>query len=517
MKSLSQNQRSKLLSQYVDRLLSEGDRKLVEEILAHDADAAKELDQLKRIRDLLAGQKKLEPNPAFWTRLSATLDEHSEEENLLPFPRRYFPVAALGSVAGVLLIGLVVFQNRVSLYNFVTQKSRAVQSAYNEGILKGTILPLLAHVDNNQALEFSLLGTLPLDEKKELALKVDQNAPNGYQIKLGKAGQQPSTPISVREFCSEIAATDQQQQMIDSLVGMARRRIETSVLVGENKAIAIDPSLAQLNKEMVSNIAACLEPFQRVRFSRFLDKRNAPYSFVSKKFVPADPESIYIAMNRLRLSQKFMVFTPDTMTFAEIDAEMIRQARRSAEISKRVQEVDQRNLRMTEDLLRRFAERQPHTAPIPSMVPQPFEVWKDANEVGIQIDREVFGPGMDVRHSVVVPMPRRTRIYSYSSPTGHVEIGIYGDSVTPGEIMMDSAMTKFFARNNLSDYNLRMMDSIFTAMNMQFRTHPEALSFDRVFRSLEEARRRALDEQRQHQQQLEKDVRYKKAPAAHER
>ncbi len=515
MKSLSQNKKSKLLSQYLDGVLSEHDQKLVGEMLSHDTGAAKELEDMRRIRDLLVGQKKIEPNPAFWTRLSAALDQHPDEENLLPFPRKYTPVAALGTIVGVLLIGLVVFQNRVSLYNFVNQKSQAVQSAYEEGFLKGTILPLLANIDNSQALEFSLSGILPLDKKHELALKVDQNAPNGYQIKLGKAGQHKSKPISVKEFCSEIAATQQQQQVIDSLVGIARRKIETSVLVGENKTVAIDPSLAQLNKEMVSNIAACLEPFQRVRFNRFLDKRNAPYSFVSKKFVPANPESIFVAMNRIPSAHQFIVFTPDTMTFAHVDAEMIRRARRSAEFSKQMKEVDQRNLELTEELLRRFANRRSQNlAEVPA---PPFEVWKDANDVGIQIDRQVFGPGSEARHSVVVPMPRRLRTFTLSSPNAHVEISVFGDSVTAGEIAMDSAMTKFFNRNNLPEDNLRMMDSIFSSISLQFRTHPEALSFDSVFRSLEDARRRAFEEQKQHRLQLEKDVRYKKSAVPPER
>jgi hypothetical protein len=221
-------------------------------------------------------------------------------------------------------------------------------------------------------------------------------------------------------------------------------------------------------------------------------------------------------MNRTSSAQKFMVFTPDTMTIEHIDAEMIREVQRSAEISKRMQEVEMRNLAMAEELLRRFADRQPHSEGLPSVAPQPFGVWKDANEVGIQIGRDVFGPNTERRHSVVVPMPRRLRTYSFSSPTAHIEIGIYGDSITPGEIVMDSAMTRFFNHSNLPEYNLRMMDSIFSTINSQFRMHPEALSFDSVFRTLEGARRKAFEEQRQHQQQLQRDVRYKKPPVAHE-
>lgn len=506
MESLSHHNTSTLLSQYLDGVLTDVDRKRVEDLIGRDPIVMKEFNQLKRIRSLLSEQRKLEPNPAFWTRLSTSVREHPEEDNLLPFSRKYFPTAAFGSVIGIFLIGLVIFQNRMSLLHFVTQKSQMVQSVYEEGILKGSILPLLAHIDNNQVLQFSLLGVLPLDAKQEMALKVDQNAANGYQIKIGKTVERKAKPISVKEFYAEIQATKQQQDVIDSLVGLARKRMESSMLVGENEAVAIDPALAQLNRVMVSNIAACLEPFQRVRFGRFLEKRDAPYSFVSKKFLPANPESIYVEMGRIPSGRKFMVFTPDTMTFSHIDAEMIRQAQRSAEVSVRIQGVEQRNLEVTENLLRRFAERRIATDNMPVPPPRSFEVWKDANNVGIQIGGEIYEPRFEVRQPVVVPMPRRIRTYSMTSPTSHFEFGIYGDSVTAGEIMIDSAMTKFFKRNTPVEYNLRMMDSIFSVMNSQFQTHPGMFSLDSVLRTFEDARRRVFEENKKHQQDLQKEV-----------
>ncbi len=506
MNRLSQHSIDALLNEYLDGTLSDAERKIAQELIATDTAVSLELDRLKRMRELLAGQKKIEPNFAFWTRLSSKLSEQNEAENLLPFPRRHFPTAVLASFVGIFLIGSVIYENRMSLLHFVTQKSQMVQTVYEEGIMKGSILPLLAHIDNNQVLQFSLLGVLPLDAKQGTSLNIDQNATNGYQIKLGKTLSGKAKPITVKDFYAEIQATDQQKDVIDSLFGLARRRIESSVLVSENNAVAIDPGLAQLNRVMVSNIAASLEPFQRVRFGRFLERKDAPYTFVSKKFVPANPESIYVEMNRVPANRRFVVVTADSLTYAHFDVEALRHIQHSAEKSVQIAGIAQKNLEMTERLLRRFAVREPRPDNMPQMVAQPFEIWKDENAVGIRFQRDDNEPRWEIRQRVVVPVQRHMRTFSVPSAGGSLEFGIYGDSVTAGEVMIDSAIGRFFNRNNSTDYNLRVMDSIFTSLNVQFHMRQGVFPLDSVFHSLQEARRRAYEARRQNQQSIPQEL-----------
>ena len=518
MNHLSQNRVNTLLNEYLDDILNDADRKVVEELIANDGMVKLELDRLKRMRELLSGQKRIEPSIAFWTRLSAVLSEEKEGDNLLPFPRKHFPTAALASIVGILLIGTVIFQNRMSLLHFVTQKSQMVQTVYEEGIMKGSILPLLSNIDNNQVLQFSLLGVLPLDAKAETALKVDQNASNGYQIKLGRTAPTKSKPITVKDFYAEIQATEQQKDVIDSLFELARLKIESSVLVSENHAVAFDPALAQLNKVMVSNIAACLEPFQRVRFGRYLERKDAPYTFVSKKFVPAIPESIFVEMGRVPTSRRFVVVTADTLTYAHLNAEVLRQVQQSVDVSRHGDGIAQRNLEITEKLLRRYAEREPQAEHPLQTVPPSFEIWKDANTVGIQFQRDINEPRWEIRQPVVVPLQRRVRTYPMPSPTERFEFGFYGDSVTAGEVMIDSAMGRFFNRDNAAAYNLRMMDSIFTSLNSRFQLHPGAFPLDSVLRTLEETRRRAFEEGKQRQQLIQREIRQrKKDPSSNDR
>jgi hypothetical protein len=510
MNRLSQDRINSLLNDYLDGALNDADRKIAEELITSDDAVSVELDRLKRMRELLAGQNRIEPDVAFWTRLSARLSEEDEDENLLPFPRRHFPAAVLVSFVGILLIGSVIFENRMSLLHFVTQKSQIVQSVYEEGIMKGSILPLLSHIDNNQVLQFSLLGVLPLDAKEQTSLKVDQNSANGYQIKLDKTPSRKSKPITVKDFYAEIQATDQQKDVIDSLFALARRRIESSVLVSENNAVAIDPGLAQLNRVMVSNIASSLEPFQRIRFGRFLERKDAPYSFVSKKFVPANPESIYVEMSRVPANRRFVVVTADSLTYAHFDPEALRHIRQNTEISNQIAGIAQRNLELTERLLRRFAVREPRPENIPQVIAPPFEIWKDENAVGIRFQRDVNDQRWEIRQPVVVPVQRHMRIFSVVPPDGSLELGVYGDSVTPGEGMIDSAIGRFFNRNNSADYNLKMMDSIFASLSLQFQIRRGAFPLDSIFHTLQEARRRAFEERRRNHPLIQKEIQVKK-------
>ncbi len=510
MNSLSQRRVTELLSQYLDGALSDSRRKEVEQLLSTDDGVRKEFEQLERMKNLLSDRRTVEPNIGFWTRLSTKIDAGGDEEKLLPFPRKYVPIAAVSGFLGIVLIGVVIFQNRMSLFQFVTEKSQMVQSAYEEGILKGSILPLFAHVTDNQALQFSLSGVLPLDAKAETALRVEQDPTKGYQIKLGKTSPKKSAQFTTKDFYAEIGASQFQRKAIDSLVGLARRRIETSVLLSENNAVAIDPGLAQLNKQMVSNIAACLEPKQRIRFGRFLEKRDAPYTFISKKFAPIDPETLLVNMRRSVRPEKFLVFTGDSMAIARVNAEMIRMAERNAEFAERARERYEQNVDITVKVLKRFADRGEHVVRVPSPDLPRFEVWGDANAVSIQFKQVPDMPRWEMRQPVVVPYPRRVPQPFVVTPKTNVRLTYYGDSITSAEIFMDSAMIRFFNRANPAEYNLRTVDSIFSAMNFRFQMHPNIMNMDSVFRAMEEAQRSFMESARAHPPMKKKEIRVRR-------
>lgn len=291
MKPRSQDELSRQLSDYLDGSLNSEERSALEQYLAGHPEAAEELRDLRKIKHLLASKEKLPSDSYFWSRLSARMMAESEEEsNLLPFPRKYIPLASAMGILAVVAVSLTVFLQREPILGYFSERSQAVKEAVETSLLKGSVLPLFAGIDNDKVLEFALSGTLPLDEKAETALRVDDQSDQGYHIEVGMTAENLPKPVTVKDLYQQVKATDQQVILIDSLLGVARARIVKGAFYAENNALAVDPGLTKLGKEVVSNIAAVLAPVQRQRFDRFLNERNASYAVAEGRIdAPVEP------------------------------------------------------------------------------------------------------------------------------------------------------------------------------------------------------------------------------------
>jgi hypothetical protein len=319
MKKMIKEKLDVMLSHYVDGVLSEKETQQVELLLAEDASARKQVAELKNLKILLASQPKLNPDIGFWTRFAVGMEEQKEEEhNLLPFPRKFLPAITVMVTALVVVMGSLVIQNRMQLVQFLSTKSQAVREVYQNKILQASLLPLFSKVDKERALQFSLFGTLQLDDKSETALRVDEQSEKGYRIEVGNNLKSKTKSVTFDRFIAEVKPSAKQKKIIDSLLELTGRRIESSVLIGENNTMAIAPDLPKLNRLMVANIASCLEPLQRVDFERLLEANNAPYT-VTAKSVPIGKAGNYFQhIPKFPQGDRFVIITPDTMMYSQI-------------------------------------------------------------------------------------------------------------------------------------------------------------------------------------------------------
>jgi hypothetical protein len=316
---LKQEKLNALLSQYVDGALSENETQEVESLLASDASARTYVAELRKLKLLLAAQPKLNPDIGFSTRLVVAIEEQKEEEhNLLPFPRKFVPALTVAATLLVVVMGALVIQNRMQFVQFLSSKSLAVREVYKNKLFQGSLLPLFSKVDKERALQFSLFGTLQLDEKSETALRVDEQSEKGYRIEVGNTSKNKTKPVSFDRFVAEVKPSVKQRALIDSLLELTGRRIESSVLIGENNTMAIAPDLPKLNRQMVTNIASCLEPVQRVNFERLLEAHNAPYSVASKSVAMEKAGRMLQHIPKFPQSDRFVIITPDTMMYSQI-------------------------------------------------------------------------------------------------------------------------------------------------------------------------------------------------------
>ena len=355
MKPQTKTELSQLLSSYLDGELDEAQVHAVETMLSQNPDAQKDLEELSALKNLLALKKPLAPAHGFWTRFSTELERRKrEQENLLPFPRKYVPVVSIGAAVVVLVIGVVLFQQRATLVEYVSRQSERVQKAVEENVLKGTLMPLFTHIDKNQALQFAMFGTLPLDAKAETELRVNEDSARGYTIDVNKMGDRKTPTVTVKEFVDEVRPSHVQLEIIDSLLDLGRAKLEGSVFVAEDKAMAVSPELSRLNRVMLSGIAATLEPEQRVRFERFLQSRKAPYMLAGGRRSPETPERIYHSMRTPEGMSHFVVVSADTVLVSRLDIDLDSLRRHAGEMVGAQSEVAAH----MSSLIRRMAERE---------------------------------------------------------------------------------------------------------------------------------------------------------------
>jgi hypothetical protein len=396
MKKMKKEQLDSLLSLYVDGDLSEKDTQQVESILAEDASARQQVAELKRLKHLLASQPRLNPDIGFWTRLAVTMDEQKEEEqNLLPFPRKFLPALTLVAAVLVVVMGTLMIQNRMQFVQFLSTKSQAVREVYQNKIVQGSLLPLFSNVDKEHALQFSLFGTLQLDDKSKTALHVDEQSEKGYRIEVGTT-KSKAKPVSFDHFVAEVKPSVRQRAIIDSLLELTGRRIESSVLIDENNTMAIAPDLPKLNRQMVTNIASCLEPLQRVNFERLLEANNAPYTIAAKNASMEKAEKYYQHIPRFPQSDRFVIITPDTMMYSHlhIDFDSLQRHMGQNFIAAKV-----RREAMLKKMMAREFRRLPRNLPFPA----PDQIFNGGEFFSVEINVPGEEESQQQMHVVVQP------------------------------------------------------------------------------------------------------------------
>jgi anti-sigma-K factor RskA len=418
MKKMNEKKMDALLSQYVDGILSEQDVKLVESFLAADASVRKKIAELKRLKLLLSSQPKLNPDIGFWTRLSVAMEEQKEEENnLLPFPRKFIPAVSVIVTAVVVVAGTFVIQNRMQFAQYLTTKSQAVREVYEKKILQGSLLPLFSKVDKDRALQFSLFGTLPLDDKSETALRVDEQSEKGYRIEVGNNLNSNTKAVTFNRFVAEVKPSTKQKKIIDSLLELTGRRIESSVLIGENNTMAIAPDLPKLNRLMVANIASCLEPAQRVNFERLLKANNAPYT-VTMENIPVGTARNYIQhIPKFPQGDRFVIITPDTMLYSQIHIDFD-SLRRQVEENFANTEV-RRDAILKKILAREFRHMENNV-----QIPTPDQIFDGGDFFSMEINVPGGEDNQQQMHVVVQPRFRKQLpTPKFSNHSTHMRIG----------------------------------------------------------------------------------------------
>ena len=320
MKNTSDSSLWSDLSAFADGALDDTRADALRRKVAEDPAAARELEELNRLRRAVGRKARLPENEEFFGTLESRLLSRVREDVILfRAPRRYQRSSISIAAAAFLILCGLLYTRWDDVLHYVNRRSAIVEKTYKERVLKGWIMPLFDRTDKDQALQFAMFGTIPLDKQDGPVLRVDNTTEKGYHIDLGTA-KPAAHPVTVADMCRHIRATDEQRKTIDSLLAYAQEKIEASVLMSDNETIAIDPALTKFNTVILASLASALEVPQRERLVEFLETRNTPYTIRTAPTVPPVPSHVILdGIRSSREPSKFVMVTADTVELAKID------------------------------------------------------------------------------------------------------------------------------------------------------------------------------------------------------
>ncbi|MBI4419134.1 MAG: hypothetical protein HY563_10180 [Ignavibacteriales bacterium] len=468
MRDLSRRELQELLSLAADGTLDAERQRILDEYCRAHPEALSALKELRRLKHLLASQKKVAPNPFFRTRLLQVLEQGSEESrNLLPFPSKFVPLASALAIVIFIGLGITVFLQRGPLLQYLSETSSEVQQVYESSILKGSIIPLFTNIGNDDVLQYALFGTLPLDKNSDAALRVDEGSAEGYRIEVGLKAERQSTPqVTVNDLFEEVRPTPLQAVRIDSVLREARSRIAQAGFYAENNALAIDPEITQLNRRVLSRIVGVLGPVQRERLDNFLKKRNSVYGVAFEKpgAPPVPPVVRHVPGPDHR--KDFIVITPDSFVITTLAFDM--DSLRGPWAVKVHADVAEMHKRL-EEFVRSQAKRVP---PVPRVRTEgPVRIMGEGDVIRIEVGRRLVGEESELHRVVVHPRTQVDTFFQFE-----IRTGVPQDDRRPGEFErgveievqrhLDSMMRHFREEQEEHLRQLREFDSLMAPPGM---------------------------------------------------
>lgn len=485
MERLDTKELEQIISLYLDGELEPDEAKKFEEYLTAYPSVARDVEILRAVKKTLHAKEKLPANNWFWLRLSNSVESKTSHTSLRQLLSRPALTLTIAGVFIVLVSSVIYLKDAPLFHQFFLEKKTQVQSS----LMSGNILPLFSNLNNDDVLNFALFGTIPLDSAHHTALQVKNSEKNGSQIEIVRKESGSVKPtVRVSDFCTEVGILKPQQEIIDSILGSYKERLLASVLVSENKEIAIHEQLVNLNRAMVSTIAASLEPLQRTKFQRFLEKREAPYALVAVNAPKMKPEILLSTIPKITRSNKYVVISKDTIGIAEmrmnIDSlrqNVLRRASHPHPVATKhmIQELA--------ELERQFS----NTVVVAGSNSHRVRVFTDNN--AFKIDLEAPSPIVDGFELVDMVKPRM------NTPTflrgRQQSVTVMGDSGFAFEFPADDEALRIFRRLPQGEFRFEIIDSSERSPKMKIllKSAQNKKAFEEKLREMKKREQQLID------------------------
>lgn len=422
-----------LLSAYLDDELPQSEKIEVEKLLASSLDLQKQLEDLKKVKQLGNRVKRIPESPFFETRLMATIEGQKNESSKI---KKWIPAASL---AVVTIIIMVVLKFNPGLIDRMWED----QKVAIEGFYKENLQPVLvaANLSNEDIFNFAFNNELPLDNTRQqyLLLGYDDSGKEFFEI---RNSDQKIKRQSYTEFITAMNLDAEQKEIVDSIIGSYSKALEGQVLVNEKNTIAINQNLWNFRKAIFADLLVASEKLNKAKFDRI---------------VPAgitDDEKVVVVNTLEKLKNvsgdQYIFVTPDSI-FADsyqFDSEDFEKQMRIIEEQVRINEekVKEFTLNITYDSnFKKFAEENSSHS---------FKIVVDSNICRVDLPEhhilEVPIPEIAAIDPLIEQATNNIHFYAYKIPK--IEKSESGIKI---EYYNDDSVYSYVV-----DYNMLNMDSL---------------------------------------------------------
>jgi len=240
--------------------------------------------------------------------------------------KKYLPAAFLV----VLTISLMLFfkENRGDFGELVDKGKDDLVSLYTENLQ-----PLLFGTDitNEDVFNFALYQTLPIDKKQNKVLRISEKDGNTfYQVV-------PSTykdgTENYENFVKYMGFNETQKTKLDSILESYQPELAEAVLTDEKNTVAISPRLSDLQKAILTNVAA---------FARDTNKPKFASLFGGRDFAFLDSRKAFDLVNEIKrdTAKDYLIIAKDTAFTSELEFNNKELENKIAELSKKMTSVN---------------------------------------------------------------------------------------------------------------------------------------------------------------------------------
>jgi len=392
-------QNMELLSAYLDDELSQSEKAEVEKLLATSLELRKKLEDLRKVKQLAYGVKRIPEAHFFETRLMAAIEGQKNEPSKI---KRWMPAAALAIVTIILM---VVLKFNPGLIDKMWEDQKVAIAGFYKENLQPVLLA--ANLTNEDVFNFAFNNELPLDNTRQqyLLLGYDDSGKEFFEI---RSSDQKVKRESYNEFISAMNLDAEQKQTVDSIIGSYSKALEAQVLVNEKNTIAINPNLWNLRKAIFADLLVASEKLNKTKFDRI----------VPAGITNADKVVVFNTLEKLKntFGDQYIFVTPDSI-FTEayqFDTDLFEKEMRELEkqIKLNDEEVKQFTLNIRYDSTFRYVDeaRNIHS----------FRIVVDSNICRVDLPEhqvpEIPIPGMSTIDPLIEEATNNIHFYAYKIP-----------------------------------------------------------------------------------------------------